>query len=212
VAVWPTGVAVSQSSLRDSGIVVTRPVVTLLGDSISAGYGLGPSEALPVRLQAAVAARGLDIEVVGAGVSGDAMRDGLRRLDRSVPTRTTLCVVALGANDLMQSISPDRVSADLDTILTRLRARSISALLCGMRAPPWLGDRAQAFDAVFPAAARAHSVPLYPFLLEGVALNPMLNLPDRIHPNARGIEIIARNLAPHVMAALPPAIGNGAQT
>lgn len=191
---------------------MTRPVITLLGDSISAGYGLRPSEALPVRLQAAVAARGLDIEVVGAGVSGDAMRDGLRRLDRSVPARTALCVVALGANDLMQSIPPDRVRADLDAILTHLRARSIPVLLCGMRAPPWLGAHARAFDAVFQDAARAHRVPFYPFLLEGVALNPMLSLPDRFHPNARGIEIIARNLAPHVMAALPPTIADVSRT
>ncbi|WGM30506.1 arylesterase [Brevundimonas sp. NIBR11] len=190
---------------------MTRPIVTLLGDSISAGYGLRASEALPVRLQAAVAACGVDIKVVGAGVSGDAIRDGLRRLDRSVAKETTLCVVALGANDLMQSIPLERMRADLDAILARLRARSIPVLLCGMRAPPWLGARAQAFDAVFHDAARAHGVALYPFLLEGVALNPMLSLADRIHPNARGIEIIARNLAPHVIAALRPAVADLSQ-
>jgi len=183
---------------------MTRPVVTLFGDSISAGYGLRATEALPVRLQAAMAARGVEAEVVGAGVSGDAMRDGLRRLERSVPARTDLCVVALGANDLMQSVPPDRLRADLDAILDRLLARPTRVLLCGMRAPPWIGAYARAFDAVFPAAARAHDVPLYPFLLEGVALDPMLSLPDRIHPNARGIEIVARNLAPHVIAALGP--------
>jgi acyl-CoA thioesterase-1 len=183
--------------------VVTRPVVTLLGDSISAGFGLRPGEALPVRLQAALAAHGLDAEVIGAGVSGDAVRDGLARLDRSVPTRTDLCVVALGANDLMQSVPPDRVRAGLDAILTRLLARPTRVLLCGMRAPPWIGAYARAFDAVFPAAARAHGVPFYPFLLDGVALNPLFNLPDRIHPNARGIEIIARRLAPPIVSALP---------
>lgn len=183
---------------------MTRPVVTLLGDSISAGYGLRAAEALPVRLQTAMAARGVEAEVIGAGVSGDAMRDGLRRLERSVPARTSLCVVALGANDLMQSVPPDRMRADLDTILDQLLSRPTRVLLCGMRAPPWIGAYARAFDAVFPAAARAHDVPLYPFLLEGVALNPMLSLPDRIHPNARGIEIVARNLAPRVIAALGP--------
>jgi acyl-CoA thioesterase-1 len=189
--------------------VVTRPVVTLLGDSISAGFGLRPGEALPVRLQAALAAHGLDAEVIGAGVSGDAVRDGLARLDRSVPTRTDLCVVALGANDLMQSVPPDRVRAGLDAILTRLLARPTRVLLCGMRAPPWIGAYARAFDAVFPAAARAHGVPFYPFLLDGVALNPLFNLPDRIHPNARGIEIIARRLAPAIVSALPSNVPRG---
>jgi acyl-CoA thioesterase-1 len=188
---------------------VTRPVVTLLGDSISAGFGLRPGEALPVRLQAALAAHGLDAEVIGAGVSGDAVRDGLARLDRSVPTRTDLCVVALGANDLMQSVPSDRVRAGLDAILTRLLARPTRVLLCGMRAPPWIGAYARAFDAVFPAVARAHGVPFYPFLLDGVALNPLFNLPDRIHPNARGIEIIARRLAPAIVSALPSNVPRG---
>ena len=104
----------------------------------------------------------------------------------------------------MQSVSPDRMRADLDAILDRLLVRPTRVLVCGMRAPPWIGAYARAFDAVFPAAARAHHVPLYPFLLEGVALNPMLSLPDRIHPNARGIEIVARNLAPQVISALGP--------
>ena len=183
---------------------MTRSVVALLGDSISAGYGLRAAEALPARLQAAIMAGGLAVEVIGAGVSGDALRDGLRRLDRSVPDRTDLCVVALGANDLMQSVPPERMRADLDAILERLLARPVRVLLCGMRAPPWIGPYAREFDAVFPAAASAHNVPLYPFLLEGVALNPRLSLPDRIHPNARGIEIAACNLAPHVVAALGP--------
>lgn len=181
---------------------MTRPVVTLLGDSLCAGYGLRPGEALPVRLQAALAALGLEAEVIGAGVSGDAVRDGLSRLDHSVPARTDLCVVALGANDLMQSVPADRVRAGLDAIITRLLARPVRVLLCGMRAPPWIGAYARAFDAVFPAAARDHGVPFYPFLLDGVALNPLFNLPDRIHPNARGVEIIARGLAPSVLAAL----------
>jgi len=181
---------------------MSRPVITLLGDSITAGYGLGAHEALPVRLQAALAERGLDAEVVGAGVSGDAVRDGLARMGRSVPARTTLCVVALGANDLMQAVPPDRIRSDLDAIVTRLLARPTTVLLCGMRAPPWVGAYAHAFDVVFPAVAKAHGVAFYPFLLEGVALNPLLNLADRIHPNGRGIEIIAQRLAPMVMAEM----------
>lgn len=134
-----------------------------------------------------MAARGVEAEVIGAGVSGDSLRDGLRRLDRSVPARTSLCAVALGANDLMQLVPPHHMRADLDAILDRLLARPTRVLLCGMRAPPWIGIYAREFDAVFPAAARAHGISLYPFLLDGVALSPMLSLPDQIHPNARGI-------------------------
>ncbi len=181
---------------------MTQPVVTLLGDSISAGYGLRPDAALPVRLRAAMSALGVDAEVVDAGVSGDAVRDGLARLDRSVPGRTDLCVVALGANDLMQSVPPDRIRAGLDAIVTRLLARPTRVLVCGMRAPPWIGSYARAFDSVFPAVAKAHGAAFYPFLLEGVALNPRLNLSDRIHPNAAGIDRIARRLAPSVIMAL----------
>jgi len=181
---------------------MSRPVVTLLGDSISAGYGLRPSQALPPRLQAALFALGVDVEVVGAGVSGDAVRDGLARLDRSVPMRTDLCVVALGANDLMQAVPVDRMRGGLEAIVKSLLARPTRVLLCGMRAPPWIGAYARTFDAVFPNVAKVYDVDFYPFLLDGVALNPLLNLPDRMHPNAEGIEVIARRLAPHVRSAL----------
>lgn len=179
-----------------------RPVVTLLGDSITAGFGLPSSAALPVRLAATMESRGRPVSMVNAGVSGDTMRDGLRRLDRDVPASTDLCIVALGANDLLRARLPASIRSELDEILRRLLARPTRVLLCGMRAPPWLRSYAPAFDALFPAAARAMQVPLYPFLLEGVALDPALNLPDRIHPNAAGIEGIARRLAPWVEKAL----------
>ena len=181
------------------------PVVTLLGDSISAGYGLRATEALPVRLEQALGGLGRRVTVLGAGVDGDTAAAGLARVDRDVPGHTDLCVVALGANDLMQARSPVAVEADLDAILARLAARGIAALLCGMRAPPWLTDYAPKFDAVFALVARRHRAPLYPFLLEGVALDPRFNLPDRIHPNAAGIEIIAKGLAPVVDQAMTDA-------
>ena len=177
-------------------------MVTLLGDSISAGYGLSAAEALPARLERELGRLGRPAKVVGAGVDGDTTTAGLARLDRDVPGHTDLCVVALGANDLMQARSPVSVEADLDAILDRLAARGIAALLCGMRVPPWLTDYAPKFDAVFVSVARRHDVSLYPFLLEGVALDPRFNLPDRIHPNAVGVEIIARGLAPEVDRAL----------
>lgn len=177
-------------------------LITLLGDSISAGYGLTADQALPVRLQAALAGLGLRARVRGAGVSGDTTADGLARLDKDVPTQTDLCVVALGANDLMQTRSPARIGEALDAIVGRLRARPTAVLLCGMKAPPWLAAYAPGFDAVFPAVAARHRVPLYPFLLEGVALDPRYNQLDRIHPNAAGIAVIAERLAPAVRSAL----------
>jgi len=180
-------------------------IITLLGDSISAGYGLQPGEALPVRLHAALAARGVAAEVIGAGVSGDAVRDGLARLERDVPMRSDLCVVALGANDMMQSVRPERMHEDLAKLIDTLLARPTRVLLCGMRAPPWIGAYARAFDAVFPEVARTRGVPFVPFLLDGVALDPRFNLRDRMHPNARGIDRIAQTLAPAVIKALGPA-------
>lgn len=179
-----------------------RPVVTLFGDSISAGYGLSVPEALPVRLEAALHALSVPAQVVGAGRDGDTTADGLSRLDASVPGQTDLCIVALGANDLMQGLPPLQVMNSLDAIVTAIRARGIDVLLCGMKAPPWLARYAPAFDAVFPTIAARHGVPLYPFLLEGVALDPRFNQGDHIHPNAAGIQIIANGLAPAVRDAL----------
>lgn len=178
------------------------PIVTLLGDSISAGFGLPASCALPVRLELALGSLGLSVRVVGAGVSGDTTADGLRRMDRDVPTGTRLCVVALGANDLMQMVHPANMARSLDVIIARLKARNIDVLLCGMKAPPWAGAYGQAFEAVFERAAQRHGVGFYPFLLEGMALNPAFTLADRLHPNAAGIDVIARGLAPAVIAAL----------
>lgn len=177
--------------------------LTMLGDSLTAGYGLRPSEALPIRLQAELAALGTQATIVNAGVSGDTTADGLRRADRDVPSDTQLCIVALGANDMMQFVATETIRRNLEAILDRLAVRDIPAMVCGMRAPPWFGLYAVAFDSVFKAAAVRRGLPFDPFLLEGVALNPTFTLPDRIHPNARGVEAIARRLAPRVAAALP---------
>ncbi|WP_296166962.1 arylesterase [uncultured Brevundimonas sp.] len=176
--------------------------MTLLGDSISAGFGLPVASALPVRLEAAISSLGMRVRVFGAGVSGDTTADGLRRMARDVPAETRLCVVALGANDLMQMVRPADMAQSLDAIIERLKVRNIDVLLCGMRAPPWVGAYGQAFETVFGQAAQRHGVAFYPFLLEGMALNPALTLLDRLHPNAAGIDVIARGLAPAVVAAL----------
>ncbi|MEN5364590.1 arylesterase [Brevundimonas intermedia] len=173
-----------------------------MGDSLTAGYGLKPAESLPRQLAKRLEGGAPPIRIVGAGVSGDTTADGLRRVDQDVPVQTDLCVLALGANDMMQLIPADRVRANLLAIIDRLQRRDVSVLVCGMRAPPWFGAYAWAFDAVYPEVARASGAPLMPFLMEGVALHPAYVLPDRIHPNAVGVGRMADALAPHVRVAL----------
>lgn len=181
---------------------MTATLITILGDSLTAGYGLEPQDALPVRLQAELKTLGLDVSVHNAGISGDTTADGLRRLNRDVPDDTRLCIVALGANDMMQKVPTHQVEQALDAILQRLSDRGISALICGMRAPPWFGAYALAFDRLFAEVAHRHGAPLDPFLLQGVALDPGFALPDRIHPNARGVAFVARRLALRVADVL----------
>jgi acyl-CoA thioesterase-1 len=141
--------------------------------------------------------------VRGAGVSGDTSQDGAARVDFSVQPDTQVVVVALGGNDLLQGVDTRTTRANLDKILTRLKQRHMGVVLCGLRAPPELGaGYARDFDAVFTGLARAHGVALFPDLLAGVARNPALNQGDAIHPNARGVQVIAGKLAPVVAKAL----------
>lgn len=178
------------------------PIVALLGDSITAGLGLPAREALPAQLEAALSAAGTPVRVRAAGVSGDTTAGALARVDFSIQDDTDLCIVALGGNDLLQGIEPARMRANLQAIIEGLQARNIAVLLAGMQAPPSYGRYAADFDAVFADLARTYDVPLYPFLLDGVALDPALNQADGIHPNAQGVKVIAQRLAPAVMAAL----------
>ncbi len=185
------------------GWAASRPVVTILGDSITAGYGLAAADALPARLEAALARIGAPARVRGAGVSGDTTAGGLARLDFSVQADTGVCVVALGGNDLLQGLDPGATRADLTRIVRRLKARRIAVVLAGLAAPGAIGRAyARDFDAVFPAVAKAERVTLYPDLLAGVAQNPRFNQRDGIHPNAAGAALIAQRLAPVVARAL----------
>jgi len=178
-----------------------RRVVTILGDSITAGYGLPAAQALPARLQAALDAAHARAVVRGAGVSGDTTAGGLARVDFSVQSDTALCVVALGGNDLLQGQPARSVEANLDRIVTRLQARRIKVLVAGLVPPPAIGRAyAAEFAGAFGAVARKHGVRLYPDLLAGVG--PELRQRDGIHPDARGADVIARRLAPVVLKAL----------
>ncbi|MDP1737235.1 MAG: arylesterase [Caulobacter sp.] len=178
-------------------------VVTLLGDSITAGYGLPARDALPARLEAALKPRAPGVRVRGAGVSGDTSAGGAARVDFSVQADTVVCVVALGGNDLLQGLDPRQTRANLDRIIRRLKARRITVVLAGLTAPNAIGrSYARDFGAVFPALAKQHGLTLYPNLLDGVAGNPRLNQRDGIHPNAVGVTVIAARLAPVVARVL----------
>src|ERR1700761_6261557 len=178
-------------------------VVTMLGDSLTAGYGLQARDAIPARLQAALRASGLKVIVRPAGVSGDTSADGLARADFSVRPDTDLCLVVLGGNDLLQGIEPAQMKANLDGIVKKLKARHIAAMLVGVKAPPAMGaDYAKEFDAVVPDLARAEHVPVFPDLLGKVALDRSLNQGDGIHPNPQGVRQVVARLGPAVAAAL----------
>ncbi|OJU13504.1 MAG: hypothetical protein BGN86_05055 [Caulobacterales bacterium 68-7] len=174
----------------------------MLGDSITAGYGLPAADALPAQLEAALAKAGKPARVRAAGVSGDTTADGLARLDFSVQDDTALCIVALGGNDMLQGVEPTVVKTNLEQIVRRLKARKLPVLLVGMRAPPQYGRYAAEFDALFGQIAEAEKVDLYPFLLDGVALDERYNQADNIHPNPAGVKLIAAKLAPVVARKL----------
>jgi acyl-CoA thioesterase I len=179
-----------------------KPVkMVVLGDSLSAGLGLSASAAFPERLQKALKAKGIDIDMINAGVSGDTSSGGRDRLDWSVPEGTEAVILELGANDALRGLDPKVTRAALDDILSRLKARRIAVLLCGMLAPPNYGaDYSRGFNAIYPDLAKAFQVPLYPFFLEGVATDAKLNQADGMHPTAEGVDTIVKNILPTVEA------------
>lgn len=178
-------------------------VVTILGDSITAGLGLPAQQALPAQLHQALERMGVANIVRGAGVSGDTSAGGAARVDFSVQPDTRVVVVALGGNDLLRGLDPRSTRVNLEKILRRLKQRRMGVVLAGIEAPAEIGrGYAREFNAVFPTLARQYGAALYPNLLAGVARNRGLNQPDGIHPNARGVQVIVRGLAPIVARAL----------
>jgi acyl-CoA thioesterase I len=177
--------------------------VLALGDSLTAGYGLDPTQSFPVRLEAALKAKGHDVVVVNAGVSGDTTAQGAARLDWSLTDDVDAVMVELGANDALRGLPVPQMDMALDEILTKLKAKNLPTLVFGMRAPPNLGpDYALAFEAVFPKLSTKHGAALYPFFLEGVAADASLNQADGIHPNAKGVDEIVKRVLPDVEALL----------
>ena len=174
-----------------------------LGDSLTAGYGVAPGKAFPDQLEAALKAKGWDVTVVDAGVSGDTAADGLARYDWSVPPDADALIVELGANDMLRGLNPEATKRTLADILDRARAAHLPTLLAGMRAAPNLGaDYDKAFDAIYPALARSYGAILYPFFLDGVAGDAKLDQPDGLHPTAAGVAVIVDRILPSVEALL----------
>lgn len=180
--------------------------IVALGDSLTAGYGLAPGEGFPAQLQAALVARGHDVEVIDAGVSGDTSSGGLARLDWSLGEGADAAIVEFGGNDALRGVAPEATRAALDQILARLKDRGIPVLLAGMLAPPNMGpEYGAAFNALYPELAEKHGVLFYPFFLDGVAARPELNLPDGMHPTAEGIGVIVDRILPAVEALIEAA-------
>jgi acyl-CoA thioesterase-1 len=175
----------------------------VLGDSLSAGLGLSGSAAFPERLQKTLESKGIAVDISNAGVSGDTSSGGRDRLDWSVPDGTQAVILELGANDALRGTDPAVTKSALSDILTRLKARGIAVLLCGMVAPPNYGsDYSARFNAIYPDLARSFGVPLYPFFLQGVAADAKLNQADGMHPTAEGVDVIVKNILPTVQAFL----------
>lgn len=177
-----------------------RPInIVAFGDSLTAGYGLPANEAFPAQLQRALEAKGLAVNVVNAGVSGDTTTGALSRLDWSIPDGTDAVILELGANDALRGFDPGITRKGLDTMLRRLKERKIPVLLCGMVAPPNLGaEYGRAFNSIYPDLAAQTDAILYPFFLTGVAANPKLNQPDGLHPTAAGVTVIVDRIMPQV--------------
>jgi acyl-CoA thioesterase-1 len=173
--------------------------LAVLGDSLTAGYGLPASAAFPVRLEKALREQGLMVDVLNAGVSGDTASGGRDRLDWSIPDGTEAVIVELGANDALRGLDPAVTKAALEEIIKKLQARKIAVMLAGMYAPRNYGaEYAAKFDPIYPELAKAYDVPLYPFFLDGVAAEAKLNQPDGLHPTAEGVDIIVARILPAV--------------
>jgi acyl-CoA thioesterase-1 len=181
-----------------------RPVkIVALGDSLMAGFHLPVSAAFPAQLERALKAKGLEVEIANAGVSGDTASGGLARIDWSVPEGTDAVILELGANDMLRAVDPAVTREALAKIVERLKQRRIEVLLCGMLAPPNLGvDYRRAFDSIYPSLAVKNNLVFYPFFLDGLVGEAMLNQSDGMHPTASGIATIVDRILPKAEALI----------
>jgi acyl-CoA thioesterase-1 len=199
----------ASASTKAAAIPADAPLVIAFGDSLYAGYQLGPKEGLAPQLQAALAADGVVARVQNAGVSGDTTAAGRQRLTfvlDNAKVKPALVLLGLGGNDMLRGIDAKETRANLDAMLAELRKRDIPVVLTGMMASPNMGsDYARAFNPIYPELAAKYGASLYPFILDNVVTNKALMLGDNVHPNAKGVGVIVAGLAPLVEGALPDA-------
>jgi acyl-CoA thioesterase-1 len=177
--------------------------LAVLGDSLAAGYGLKPEQGLTARLAAALEKAGRNVVVLNHGVSGDTTAGGVDRIDWMLGDKPDIVLVELGANDALRALDPAVTERNLDAIIGKLKQAGVTVWLAGMLAPRNYGPEfAAKFDAVYRTLAEKHGVPLYPFLLDGVATDPALNQGDGIHPNARGVDVIVERILPFITKGL----------
>jgi acyl-CoA thioesterase-1 len=171
----------------------------VLGDSLTASYGIAVEQGFPAQLERALKESGHDCEVLDAGVSGDTTAGGLARLDWMLADRPSHVIIELGANDGLRALPIEQMRANLDQIIQHLKEENISVFLTGMLAPPNLGkDYGDAFAQVYEDLAKSHDIPLYPFFLDGVAGVPRLNQPDQLHPLPKGVDVIVERIMPFI--------------
>ena len=206
IAIGTSGAALGGAAAATSAADNCRLVV--LGDSLAAGYGVALEDAFPPQLERALAAEGIECEVINAGVSGDTSAGGLSRLDWVLGDRPTHLLVELGGNDALRALPLEQLEANLAAIIEGGRDAGAAVMLAGMLAPPNLGARyTEAFADVYGRLAERYGVPLYPFFLAGAIEDPALMLEDGIHPNAAGVEVIVERMLPMVEAWLEQPMG-----
>lgn len=187
-------------ALLASQSVLAAPIrILAFGTSLTQGYGLPPGTEFTSVLQARLKQKGIDAKLTNAGVSGDTSADGLSRIDWSLADHPDAAIVEMGSNDALRGLDPKETERNLSTILAKLEAAHVPVLVLGMKAPRNLGpEYAAAFDPIYPRLAKQFGDMLYPFILDGVVLNPKLNQADGIHPNPAGVQIIVTRVLPYV--------------
>ena len=194
VAILLCAVALPKSEAKER-----ETVIVALGDSLTAGLGLPQSESFPAKLEAALKAQGRNVTVANAGVSGDTVLGALDRLDWALPPNTSAVIVELGGNDALQGLPPAEIEASLAKIIERAKAKGLPVLIAGMESPRNMGkDYVDQFHAIYPDLAERYGALLYPFFLDGVALDPGLMQEDGIHPNSKGVDRIVQGILPKV--------------
>ena len=196
---WALGLALLCGLVGATSVEAASRTLLVLGDSLGAGYGLPAAQGFTARLEAALRRRGHDIKVMNGSISGDTTAGGRARLGWALSSKPDYAIVELGGNDGLRGLDPAETRANLRAILARLREKKVPVLLAGMMAPRNLGpEYERAFNSAYPELARQYGAVLYPFFLDGVALDPKLNQPDLIHPNAKGVSVIVERIVPFV--------------